>query len=328
VTVGDVTRSAILDAVAEFERLGRDEFLAKAGFGRAKNYFLEIDGKLYDSAAIIGYAHGISNGRPLRSSDFTDGDKPAADRLRALEFDVRFLRNPSWTRDEIVLVCALAEAKGWRTIAQEDPKAIALSKLLQSPAIHPQDVRGTDFRNPAGVERKSGDLVTRHPNFKGRRTNGNRLDQVVVDAFLANPVKMRAEAIAIQAAVQRWSHNAPTIPDPDVAEHAGEEGGVLLKEHLRRERDTTLKPRKIAQAKKWGIPIACEACGFNFLKVYGPRGRDYIECHHRIPLHVSGPVKTQLEDLALICSNCHRMVHRSHPWLTVEQLADLVKAMR
>jgi hypothetical protein len=101
----------------------------------------------------------------------------------------------------------------------------------------------------------------------------------------------------------------------------GAEGGVLLKQHLRRERDPKLKPEKIAQAKRRGVPIACEVCGFDFFKTYGERGRDYIECHHRTPLHVTGPVTTSLNDLALICSNCHRMIHRSNPWLTVEQLA-------
>jgi hypothetical protein len=73
---------------------------------------------------------------------------------------------------------------------------------------------------------------------------------------------------------------------------------VLLKTHLRRERNSTLKPRKIAEAKKLGLPIACEACGFDFSRTYGLRGTDYIECHHRTPLHVTGPVKTKTKDLA------------------------------
>lgn len=327
-TLRDVTRPAVLAAVAEFDRVGRDSFLAAAGFGPAKNYYLDLDGSLYDSKAIVGYAHGISGDRPWRSEDFTGGDKTVADLLRSHGFVVRFVRNPAWTRDEIVLVCALVEAKGWRTIAQEDPKAIALSGLLQSPAIHPVEGRGADFRNPAGVERKSSDLVSRHPTFRGRRTNGNRLDQVVVDAFLERPAEMRAEATDIEAALRRWSDEAPAVPDPDLEGAAREEGGVRLVEHLRRERDPSLKPRKIEQAKKQGLSIACEVCGFDFLQAYGPRGRDYIECHHRTPLHVTGPTKTSLNDLALICSNCHRMIHRTSPWLATEELAGLVNLAR
>jgi 5-methylcytosine-specific restriction protein A len=75
VTLSAVTRDAVLEAVAEFDRVGRDKFLETAGFGRAKYYFLDIDGKYYDSKAIVGYAHGVSGDRPWHADDFTGGDK-------------------------------------------------------------------------------------------------------------------------------------------------------------------------------------------------------------------------------------------------------------
>ncbi|MEV4457357.1 HNH endonuclease [Microbispora sp. NPDC049633] len=67
---------------------------------------------------------------------------------------------------------------------------------------------------------------------------------------------------------------------------------------------------------------------FDFEHTYGPRGAGYIECHHIVPLHVSGPVTTKLDDLALVCSNCHRMIHRSAPWLTPSELRKLVNVKR
>jgi 5-methylcytosine-specific restriction protein A len=113
---------------------------------------------------------------------------------------------------------------------------------------------------------------------------------------------------------------------PDLDEHRGaDEGGVLLKEHLRRERDARLKRDKIEDAKRRGISLACEACGFDFHRTYGERGFEYIECHHRTPLGVTGKTRTRLTDLALICSNCHRMVHRRREWITVEALRDLIR---
>lgn len=117
VALHDVTEAAVLAAVAEYDAVGRDRFLEKAGFGRAKSYFLELDGKLYDSKAIVGHAHGISGDRPWRAEDFSGGDKTVADCLRTLGFTVRYLRNPNWTWDEIVLACALVEENGWRTVA-------------------------------------------------------------------------------------------------------------------------------------------------------------------------------------------------------------------
>lgn len=67
-------------------------------------------------------------------------------------------------------------------------------------------------------------------------------------------------------------------------------------------------------------------CGFDFVAAYGPHGEGYIECHHVIPLHASGEVKTRLEDLVLICANCHRMIHRRAPWLTPAQLRAFIDA--
>jgi hypothetical protein len=130
VTLADVTASAVLAAIAEFDRLGRDRFLEQHGFGPAKSYFLDHNGTLYDSKAIVGVAHGISGDRPWRAEDFSGGEKTVGDTLRRLGFTVRFVRNPPWTRDEIILACALVDANGWRTIAQEDQRAIELSQLL------------------------------------------------------------------------------------------------------------------------------------------------------------------------------------------------------
>lgn len=66
----------------------------------------------------------------------------------------------------------------------------------------------------------------------------------------------------------------------------------------------------------------------DFGYVYGTRGLNYIECHHRTPLHVTGETQTKLSDLALLCSNCHRMIHRTEQWLTVEELKRIVGKQR
>ena len=55
----DITRTAVLAAIAEYDRLGQDEFLDKYGFDRARSYLLIHNGKAYDSKAIVGVAHGF-----------------------------------------------------------------------------------------------------------------------------------------------------------------------------------------------------------------------------------------------------------------------------
>lgn len=57
--MADLTnREAVLDAIREYDELGRDAFLEKYGFGLSKRYFIEVNGKRYESKAIAGVALG------------------------------------------------------------------------------------------------------------------------------------------------------------------------------------------------------------------------------------------------------------------------------
>ncbi|MGO8869009.1 MAG: HNH endonuclease [Alphaproteobacteria bacterium] len=62
-----------------------------------------------------------------------------------------------------------------------------------------------------------------------------------------------------------------------------------------------------------------------FRRYYGERGEGFIECHHRQPLDalVEG-TKTRIDDLALLCANCHRMFHIQRRWLSVEELKTII----
>ncbi|MDI6047021.1 HNH endonuclease [Flavobacterium yafengii] len=100
------------------------------------------------------------------------------------------------------------------------------------------------------------------------------------------------------------------------------EGKELYRKHRIRERDSSLTFKKKQFAIKNG-KLECEVCKFSFQNIYE---QDYIECHHKVPIF-KGERITKLEDLALVCSNCHRMLHRKidGDFLSIEQLADRVK---
>lgn len=116
-----------------------------------------------------------------------------------------------------------------------------------------------------------------------------------------------------------------TLNPLDLDEIDAPEGRLLARRHFARERSRKLRDRKIATARQDNDQLACEACGFDFALTYGPLGRGYIECHHVIPLHEAGERRTRLEDLALLCSNCHRMIHRQAPWPTPADLRALLR---
>ncbi|MCH8158118.1 MAG: HNH endonuclease [Nitrospinae bacterium] len=85
-----------------------------------------------------------------------------------------------------------------------------------------------------------------------------------------------------------------------------------------------MKKKKSNFLKRHG-KLFCEACGFDYEKTYGGRGVGFIECHHTKPVHTLSPKeKTKLEDLRLLCANCHRMVHAKAPWLSMEELRALL----
>ncbi|MBX3047270.1 MAG: DUF3578 domain-containing protein [Anaerolineales bacterium] len=58
----------------------------------------------------------------------------------------------------------------------------------------------------------------------------------------------------------------------------------------------------------------CQVCSFDFFAEYGELGKEYIEAHHLIPLSsldVDRPAFLSPErDFAVVCANCHKMIHR------------------
>ncbi len=106
------------------------------------------------------------------------------------------------------------------------------------------------------------------------------------------------------------------------------EGKKIMKYTTIYERNPKNRQLAIAYLKNVTGKIECQACGFDFEKVYGEVGKDFIEVHHNEPLHMNEK-ETNInikEDLDCICSNCHRMIHRNKSeLLTVQQLKNKIK---
>lgn len=110
-------------------------------------------------------------------------------------------------------------------------------------------------------------------------------------------------------------------PEPDVEYAEGER-------KMRESYFFTRNPKLVADAKKvYGY--ICQACGFDFEKKYGELGKHYIECHHKNPLSEQNEsTPSTLEDVCMLCSNCHRMIHRTKPAMELEQLRGILKEMQ
>ena len=73
--------------------------------------------------------------------------------------------------------------------------------------------------------------------------------------------------------------------------------------------------------------FTCMICGFNFEDVYGDIGKEFIHVHHVKPLSEIGAKYEidPIQDLCPICPNCHAMIHRENPSLTIDQLRKRLK---
>jgi len=238
-------------------------------------------------------------------------------------------RNPPWTRDELILALDLFFRHNPSHLSQTHPAVIELSQLLNTlPSFDEVPDQGK-FRNPNGVYMKLANFLRLDPNYHGAGLErGSKEDINVWDEFASDRDRLTRVAAAIRAAVSTLQH-VPTAPLEDVDEdEAAPEGRLLLRMHRVRERNRSLANKKKRQAIQRYGRLSCEVCTFDFEERYGPVGKCFIEAHHVVPLAtLDGPTKVRLKDLALVCSNCHRMLHRQGDVGTIEDLREQFASM-
>jgi 5-methylcytosine-specific restriction enzyme A len=71
---------------------------------------------------------------------------------------------------------------------------------------------------------------------------------------------------------------------------------------------------------------SCQACRFDFGKVYGPRAEGYIHVHHVKPVSQigAGYIIDPIGDLVPVCPNCHAFIHLREPPFLVDDVRVLL----
>jgi 5-methylcytosine-specific restriction protein A len=231
-------------------------------------------------------------------------------------------RANAWLRDELILALDLymRDGAGAPLASREE-----LSATLRAFPIEAHLASNPTFRSLASVSTKLANFLAIDPSSAGGLTHGGAGDAQVWAEFSDDPDRLHQTAEAIRANLTAVPGDLSLEDDDDLAE--AEEGRLLTAQHRRRERSRRLVTRKKAQALTNHGSLVCEACDFDFAVVYGERGDGFIECHHTQPLSDLRPgQRTRLADLALVCSNCHCMIHRRRPWLTIEDVRGLLSA--
>jgi len=238
-------------------------------------------------------------------------------------------KRPIWTRDETILALDLYRRRN-PLPGKSDDEVIDLSRLLRS--LWPNTAEADpEFRNPTGVYMKLMNLRAVDPDASGGGlSRGSATDREVMDYFRTQPDRLVSAAARIKETIASNQADLETAEAEDFEPGEAEavEGRLLTMIHRKRERDRKLIDRAKKSSLKKSGSLACEGCGFDFAMVYGERGEGFIEAHHTVPLSDAATEgrKTNTADLALVCSNCHRMIHRFRPWLSMSELRALVRS--
>jgi hypothetical protein len=137
---------------------------------------------------------------------------------------------------------------------------------------------------------------------------------------------LEGEILQFQNSLQIQHSFEKPIPEEE-DEEAFPEGKEVYTLHRSKER----KAKVVDLAKKRKLKndplLHCQVCNFSFIQAYGKLGEGFIEAHHTIPLsEFVEETETRVEDIALVCSNCHKMLHRHRPWLRIPELSNLLNS--
>lgn len=236
-------------------------------------------------------------------------------------------KNPNWTRDELIIALDLYFRLDRKTGELNSEEILNVSNLLNSLEIHEQNLRNLDFRNQHGVRMKLANFmaVDSEHNASGL-SRGSKLDKEIFDEFSRDISKLRETALAIERG-NRFLKKVRPIPE-EVDDEEFLEGKILTKTHKYRERNSKAVKQKKKSVLEKEKKLVCEICCFDFADFYGNTlGYGFAECHHIIPLsQLTENHKTRIEDLAIVCANCHRMIHKTKLTLGIEELKSIIKS--
>lgn len=91
------------------------------------------------------------------------------------------------------------------------------------------------------------------------------------------------------------------------------DGAVKIITH--REIETRIRDRRLVSEVKKRLGCTCQACLVPMEATYGPTMSGYVEVHHKTPLSslpATGAIlKPTADDFMVLCSNCHKAIHRA-----------------
>lgn len=230
--------------------------------------------------------------------------------------------NPDWTRDETILALDLYFTCNGKMPSSADARVRELSTLLRSLPYHQGTHRNERFRNPDGVAFK---LQNLHKVATGKGLGNVSKTDRSVWAELG----LRRQEVAKLADLIRRSLKVAELESYPIAEEDEEffEGRLLTTFHKTKERHRKIRGKLLASRRRRGT-LSCDMCQCKSSSTKPAFEDASFEAHHTLPMSMAMERKTQLKDMALLCANCHRLLHRAiavnQRWLTIGQARNVV----
>jgi 5-methylcytosine-specific restriction protein A len=229
--------------------------------------------------------------------------------------------NPDWTKDETILALNLFLELNQNIPNSNDKRVIELSEILRNNPFHSIETRKPSFRNPTSVNFKLQN-IKQVATGKGLE-NFSKMDKLVWDEYGNNKELVKELAIKIKEGIKIFENEN----DDEETLEIFNEGRIITALHKRRERNPSLRDKKIKQLEKQN-KIYCEICN---TKPYINKNNlmySIFECHHIHLLSDTNEVVTKLDDIAFLCSNCHKMLHRiiaiEKKWFSVDEIKKYI----
>jgi hypothetical protein len=168
------------------------------------------------------------------------------------------------------------------------------------------------------------EIIERRPLFYPFNTHGNSI-HTVQGIYLAHCTTYLFLILKDALGIEELPKSNEADKEPNYH--------VEFSEGVRRSRESyffTRNPKLAREAKKY-YGYTCQACKFDFQVKYGELGKGYIECHHLNPLSERPEeewhqeIRTKLSDVTVLCANCHRMIHKRKPALSLEDLKRYIR---
>lgn len=170
-------------------------------------------------------------------------------------------------------------------------------------------------------------------NYKSQRTFFQTIQRIIEDycpqAQRYDPNRFDARLIRIDWGFYRHANYVGLGEAPISEEVTGSEElyeGATRKIAVNAyERNETARRHAIAH-----YGLFCQVCGFDFERVYGELGKAFIHVHHVKPLSEIGAEYEvdPIADLRPVCANCHAMIHRTKPAISIERLKNIMKSQQ